>query len=60
MQRELVQFLADDDGSALTEYGILAAALAVPMLAGLAAIIAAASTTLLTTGNGLTQIGTRP
>ena len=60
MYRALLTFAADDDGSALTEYGILAAALAIPMLAGLAAIIAAASTTLLTTGNGLTQIGTNP
>ena len=60
MYRELQRFLSDDDGRALTEYGILAAALAIPMLAGLAAIIAAASSTLLTTGNGLTQIGTNP
>lgn len=60
MHPEFLRFLADDDGSALTEYGILAAALAIPMLAGLAAIIAAVSTTLLTTGNGLTQIGTNP
>ena len=60
VQHELWQFLADDDGSALSEYGILAAALAIPMIAGLAAIVAAASSTLLTTGHGLTQIGTNP
>jgi Flp pilus assembly pilin Flp len=60
MRQTLVRFIADDEGSALTEYGLLAAALALPMMAALGLIAVTAGKTLLTTGNGLSQIGIHP
>lgn len=60
MRQTLARFWADDDGSALTEYGLLAGALAIPMLAALGLIAMAGGATLLRTGNGLSQIGINP
>lgn len=60
MRQTWARFILDDEGSALTEYGMLAAALAVPMMAALGLIALAAGKTLLTTGNGLSQIGINP
>ena len=60
MRQTWARFISDDEGSALTEYGMLAAALALPMMAALGLIALAAGKTLLTTGNGLSQIGINP
>ncbi len=60
MRRNLGEFIADTEGSALTEYGLLAAALAIPMLGALALIATVSGGTLLSTGNGLSRIGTNP
>ena len=43
----------DEEGGAMVEYGIIAAGLAIPAIVGLAAIIAAVSSVLGTTMNGL-------
>ena len=60
MRRTFREFIGDTEGSALTEYGLLAAALAIPMLAALGLIATVSGNTLLTTGNGLSAIGTNP
>lgn len=60
MRQTFDRFITDDEGSALTEYGLLAAALALPMMAALGLIAVATAKTLLTTGNGLSQIGIHP
>ncbi|GAC1656913.1 MAG: hypothetical protein NVS9B12_08780 [Vulcanimicrobiaceae bacterium] len=56
----LATFLADEEGGALAEYGIIAAALAIPMMAALGTVTAVTGATLQTTGNGLTAVGTNP
>ncbi|MFN2529562.1 MAG: Flp family type IVb pilin [Candidatus Baltobacteraceae bacterium] len=60
MQLTIRNFLCDDEGSTLTEYGLLAGALAIPMLAAFGAIAAVGGNVLQITGNGLTQVGTNP
>ncbi len=52
--------LADEEGASLTEYGLLTAAIAVPMIAAVGFLIVVIGNVLLQTGNGLTQIGTNP
>jgi len=55
--RGLVQVFVDlhhdESGGAMVEYGIIAAALAIPAIIGLGAIIAAVSSILSQTMNGL-------
>ena len=60
MLLELERFLHNDDGATLTEYGLLAAALALPMIAAFGAIASVGGNTLQTTGSGLTSLGTNP
>ena len=60
MWSAIADFLQNDDGSTLTEYGLLAGAMAIPMLAAFGAIAAAGGNVLQVTGAGLTQIGTNP
>lgn len=60
MHEQFARFIVDDEGGALTEYGLLAAALALPMMAALGLIAVTAGKTLLTTGDGLSQIGIHP
>ena len=60
MWSTITGLLRNDDGSTLTEYGLLAGALAIPMLAAFGAIASAGGSVLQVTGSGLTQIGTNP
>lgn len=53
-------FLKDEDGATLTEYGLLAAVLAVPMMAAFGAIAAVGGSALQTTGTGLSNLGSNP
>jgi Flp pilus assembly pilin Flp len=54
------RFLRDEEGATLTEYGLLAAALAVPMIAAFGAIATVGGNTLQTTGTGLSSLGSNP
>ncbi len=56
----LREFLANDEGGALVEYGIIAAVAAVPMILGLAGLIYVLEQVLRTTGSGLTAAGLNP
>lgn len=60
MRQTFFEFLRNDEGGALAEYGLLAAALALPMFAALGLIATVSGNTLMTTGNGLSQIGINP
>lgn len=52
--------LADDEGGALVEYGLIAAVAAVPMVLGLAGLVYLLDNVLQTTSNGLSNIGMNP
>ena len=56
----ICDMLADDEGGALVEYGIIAAVAAVPMILGLTGLIYLLDNVLQTTGNGLSNIGMNP
>ncbi|MGZ6105384.1 MAG: Flp family type IVb pilin [Vulcanimicrobiaceae bacterium] len=56
----IYDMLADDEGGALVEYGIIAAVAAVPMVLGLAGLVYLLDNVLQTTGSGLSNIGMNP
>ncbi|MGZ3497527.1 MAG: hypothetical protein ACXVAS_06445 [Vulcanimicrobiaceae bacterium] len=56
----IYDILADDEGGALVEYGIIAAVAAVPMVLGLAGLVYLLDNVLQTTGSGLSNIGMNP
>ncbi len=56
----LRSMLTDESGAALAEYGIIAAALAVPFIVAATAIVGTASTTLSSTTNGMQAVGANP
>jgi Flp pilus assembly pilin Flp len=58
MLRFLDEFISNEEGGAMVEYGIIAALIAVPSLAVLIAIANNCGTLLNNTGTGLTKIGT--
>jgi Flp pilus assembly pilin Flp len=56
MLRDLVRLCADEEAASLVEYGILAGALAVPILAFMALISTASGNVMTSTGNALTNL----
>ena len=54
------RLLLDDEGTALAEYGMIAAGLAVPFIAAALAIVATAGGTLGTTTAGMQTIAVNP
>lgn len=58
--RELIALLRDDTGASLVEYGIIAAALAVPMIAIAAVIVTTAGNQLTSTATHMQTLGQTP
>lgn len=56
MSDMLARLCADEEAASLVEYGILAAALAVPILAFMALISTASGNVMTSTGNALTNL----
>ncbi len=56
MKDVLIDLLADESAGSMVEYGVIAALLAAPSIAILAAIANKCGTTLTNTANGLTSI----
>lgn len=56
----LRRMFVDDEGAALAEYGIVAAALALPFIAAALGIAATAGNTLTSTTNGMQIVGVNP
>lgn len=60
MKNAFVLLLRDESGATLVEYGIIAAALAVPFIAGASAIVSTISSALSGTTAGMQSIGANP
>lgn len=58
--RALSRLITDESGATMTEYGIIAAALAIPCIAGVSAIINTVSAMLANTTAGMQGIGANP
>ncbi|MDQ2872648.1 MAG: hypothetical protein M3R35_05935 [Candidatus Eremiobacteraeota bacterium] len=56
----LLDLLADDEGGAMVEYGLIAAVAAIPMILALGGLIYVLEQVLSTTGTGLSGVGLNP
>lgn len=56
----LGRMLLDEEGTAVAEYGMIAAGIAVPFIVAAFAILNTAGSTLSTTTTGMQAIGTNP
>ncbi len=60
MVRAFLRMLPDESGATMVEYGIIAAALAVPFIAGVTAVVTTISNALSNTTAGMQNIGANP